>query len=131
MTILVLLLLLQTASSFRLAPLSPSTIIPSSQRSKASIILSLGGPPDPWDDEKGPLDVEPMTDEGQGMGIPKLQVPKLSVPKFDIDIKDITKKLGVVALTVAAFVAIQKIGLIVSGVVTPELSLEDIQNFNL
>ena len=68
--------------------------------------------------------LEPIADTS----LPKLQIPRLSMPKLDIiDFQ----KVGVVVATGIVFVAIQKIGLLVSGVVTPELSAEDIQNFEL
>ena len=74
-----------------------------------------------------PLEPLPIADTS----LPKLQIPKLSMPKFEIDFKEELKKIGVVVATVIAFVVIQKVGLLVSGIVTPELSPEDIAKFEL
>ena len=64
-------------------------------------------------------------------GIPKLKIPqpKLSVPEFDF--KEVLKRVAALAATVAAFVAIQKLGLAASEVFTPELSAEQVRDFTL
>mmetsp|Transcript_21631 Transcript_21631/g.44478 ORF Transcript_21631/g.44478 Transcript_21631/m.44478 type:complete len:124 (+) Transcript_21631:78-449(+) len=64
-------------------------------------------------------------------GIPKLKIPepKLSMPEFDF--KEVLKKLAVLGATVLAFVAIQKLGLAASEVFTPELSPEQVRDFQL
>ncbi len=78
--------------------------------------------PPQYDDREFEVDAE---------GIPKLQIPKpkLAVPEFDF--KEVLKRLAALGATVIAFVAIQKLGLAASEVFTPELSPEQVRDFQL
>ena len=69
---------------------------------------------------------------GDDVGIPKLKLPPLpSLSMPEIDGKETLKKVGVLAATIIAFVIIQKVGLLVSDVYTPELSAEQVRDFKL
>mmetsp|Transcript_40096 Transcript_40096/g.45807 ORF Transcript_40096/g.45807 Transcript_40096/m.45807 type:complete len:127 (+) Transcript_40096:3-383(+) len=64
--------------------------------------------------------------------LPKLKLP--SLPSFsmpEIDTEALVKKVGVAAATILAFVLIQKVGLYVSEIVTPELTAEEVREFRL
>mmetsp|Transcript_38745 Transcript_38745/g.44633 ORF Transcript_38745/g.44633 Transcript_38745/m.44633 type:complete len:150 (-) Transcript_38745:280-729(-) len=65
--------------------------------------------------------------------LPKLKLPSLptSFSMPEIDTEALLKKIGVVAATILAFVLIQKVGLYVSEIVTPELTAEEVREFRL
>ncbi|OEU10801.1 hypothetical protein FRACYDRAFT_220081, partial [Fragilariopsis cylindrus CCMP1102] len=99
-----------SSRSTRAAPLSPESII---------VALHLS---DDNNDNKPQL--------GDDVGIPKLKLPPLpSLSMPEIDGKETLKKVGVLAATIIAFVIIQKVGLLVSEVYTPELSAEQVRDF--
>ena len=101
-----------SSRSTRAAPLSPKSII---------VALHLS---DDNNDNKPQL--------GDDVGIPKLKLPPLpSLSMPEIDGKETLKKVGVLAATIIAFVIIQKVGLLVSDVYTPELSAEQVRDFKL
>ena len=101
-----------SSRSTRAAPLSPKSII---------VALHLS---DDNNDNKPQL--------GDDVGIPKLKLPPLpSLSMPEIDGKETLKKVGVLAATIIAFVIIQKVGLLVSEVYTPELSAEQVRDFKL
>mmetsp|Transcript_5591 Transcript_5591/g.6499 ORF Transcript_5591/g.6499 Transcript_5591/m.6499 type:complete len:140 (-) Transcript_5591:224-643(-) len=127
--LLVLLLSLRTASSFQPAPISISSSRADACSTTSPIILGFSAPP-PFPNDDDMNDDEPLIVIGQ-QSIPKLKLPTLSMPTFDVSIEEIGAKIGYLLATVIAFVVIQKVGLLVSGIVTPELSEEDIRNFKL
>jgi hypothetical protein len=70
--------------------------------------------------------------QGDDVGIPKLKLPSLpSLSMPEIDGKESLKKFGVLAATIIAFVIIQKVGLMLSDIYTPELSAEQVRDFKL
>mmetsp|Transcript_14151 Transcript_14151/g.21603 ORF Transcript_14151/g.21603 Transcript_14151/m.21603 type:complete len:129 (-) Transcript_14151:1741-2127(-) len=74
------------------------------------------------------LDAEPPQEDNEIFveeKVPKLRVPKIG---FSMPSLEDNKILPLVA-TLIAFVVIQKVGLLVAGIVTPEISVEDIQKF--
>lgn len=135
--LIVLLLCVRTVSSFQPAPIRISTLRADACSTTSSIILGFSAPP-PFPNDDDPLldknnnsnDDEPLIPIGQ-QSIPKLKLPTLSLPTFDVSIEEIGAKIGYLLATVITFVVIQKVGLLVSGIVTPELSEEDIRNFKL
>ena len=93
-------------------------------RSPKSVIVALNLSDDNNNDNKPQL--------GDDVGIPKLKLPPLpSLSMPEIDGKETLKKVGVLAATILAFVIIQKVGLLVSDVYTPELSAEQVRDFQL
>lgn len=97
-----------------------------STKSPKSIIVALNLS----DDNNSNNDNKPQ--QGDDVGVPKLKLPSLpSLSMPEIDGKESLKKFGVLAATIIAFVIIQKVGLIVSDIVTPELSAEQVKDFRL
>lgn len=97
--------------------------------------------PDQWnfDDDDGEDNFEITQDTPTTLinpGVPTPRIPKVSVPKLDgildgIDWKIVAKRFAIGVGTVATFVIIQKVGVIASSIVTPELSSEQVSNFRL
>lgn len=74
------------------------------------------------------LDAEPPQEDNEI--VVEEEVPKLRVPKIGFSMPSLEDNNFLpLVLTLIAFVAIQKIGLLVAGIVTPEISVEDIQKF--
>ncbi len=108
---------LGAVSGFQPSARSPAVVTTTTSK------LFLNTPP-----PQQPYDEDDFEVEG---GIPKLKIPKpsLSVPEFDF--KEVLKRIAALAATVAAFVAIQKLGLAASEVFTPELTAEQVRDFKL
>eukprot|EP00536_Pseudo-nitzschia_multiseries_P015141 jgi/Psemu1/311768/fgenesh1_kg.828_\ len=72
-------------------------------------------------------DLDPLP----AQSIPKLKIPKPSLSLPELDFKETLKKVALLGVTVLAFVAIQKGGMILAETFTPELSEEQVRNFVL
>mmetsp|Transcript_59988 Transcript_59988/g.70087 ORF Transcript_59988/g.70087 Transcript_59988/m.70087 type:complete len:142 (+) Transcript_59988:127-552(+) len=134
-SLLFLLLLLRTASSFQFKYTSNFPTSTQKQRFKSNTVLLFLEPGRYFnEDELEPMEPEPIEPEPTMIatqGVPKPRIPKISIPKFEIDKESIAKKFGAVVATVLFFVIVQKVALLASGIITPELSPEDISNFRL
>ena len=101
---------------------------------RSPTILRLNTPPQfDYDDDN--FDASPYG-EGTGgepplptQGIPKLKIPTPSFSMPEIDFKDVLKRVAALAATAVAFVVIQKLGLAASEVLTPELTAEQLKNY--
>jgi hypothetical protein len=110
------------ALPLRLSSIATTTAV----REQPVTILRLNTPPQ-YDDEDNEFDPSPLPAEG----IPKLKLPTPSLSMPEIDFKEVLKKFGILAGTVIAFLAIQKLGLMASEIFTPELSAEQVRDFRL
>jgi hypothetical protein len=123
---------LGVASGFQrhnaLSPLRLATPTPVAGREPV-MILNLNTPPQFDEDYDNEFDPSPQPIPAEGIPKLKLPTPKLSMP--EIDFKEVLKKFGVLAGTVIAFLAIQKLGLTLSEIFTPELSAEQVRDFRL
>ena len=127
---LILALWFESTSGFQQNTISlrASSLTPLAKQN-GPVVLFLNTPPN-YDDNE--FDPSPSGGEQQpAQSIPKLKIPKPSLSVPEIDFKETLKKVAVLAVTVLAFLAIQKGGLILSEVFTPELSEEQVRNFVL
>ena len=105
---------------------------------RSQTILHLNTPPQfPYDDDD--FDASPFGDSKEEPPLPTQGIPKLKLPTppqidfmeilKNMDFKEILKRIAALAATAAAFVAIQKLGLAASEILTPELTAEQVKNF--
>ena len=122
--LLLVALFLGVASGFQQSARSPAmaSVREIRRQHQPTIVLHLNTPPPQYDADD---DFEVQE------GIPKLKIPKpsLSMPEFDF--KEVLKRVAALAVTLAAFAAIQKLGLAASEVFTPELTAEQVREFKL
>lgn len=110
---------LVTASAFQQKSTPCLSSLTASSPLARSYVLLSSMPPN-YDDNE--FDAPPQS-------IPKLKLPTPSMP--EIDVKESLKKFAILGVTVLVFLAIQKGGLILSDIFTPELSEEQVSNFRL
>ena len=91
------------------------------------VILNLNTPPQFDEDYDNEFDPSPIPAEG----IPKLKLPTPNFSMPEINFKELLIKFGILAGTVIAFLALQKLGLTLSEIYTPELSAEQVKDFRL
>ncbi|VEU34451.1 unnamed protein product [Pseudo-nitzschia multistriata] len=133
--LLLLVLCTTTASGFQKSALSSRspTFAQPAKSNGQSVVLFLNTPPN-YDDND--FDATPSGGFDQQQDLPAQSIPKLKIPKPslsvpEIDFKETLKKIAVLAVTVGAFIAIQKGGMILAETFTPELSEEQVRNFVL
>ena len=102
---------------------------------RKTVNLHLNTPPQYDDDDfdSSPFG-EPTMDNEQPLpdtGIPKLKLPTPSFDMPELDFKEILIRFASLVATVVAFAAIQKLGLMASEVLTPELTAEQVKDFRL
>lgn len=112
---------LGAASGFQPSARSPAALTTSSRQQSVKVFLNTPPPQQQYDEDDFEV-------EG---GIPKLKIPKPSLQVPELDVKEVLKRVAALALTAAAFVAIQKLGLAASEVLTPELTAEQVRDFKL
>jgi hypothetical protein len=107
-------------------------------RRQQPVVLFLNTPPQfpQYDDDE--FDVTPFetassnSNEPQPIepqGIPKLKLPTPNLQLPELDFKEVLKRFAALAVTVIAFLAIQKLGLLASEIFTPELTAEQVRNY--
>jgi len=139
---LLLALCFEAVSGFQQCALSvrSSSLTPLS-KGNSPVVRFLSSPPPQYDENEfdstpygGADNYSSSVDQPDALpaqSIPKLKIPKPSLSVPEIDIKETLKKVALLVLTVLAFIAIQKGGLILSEIFTPELSEEQVKNFVL
>mmetsp|Transcript_27008 Transcript_27008/g.30350 ORF Transcript_27008/g.30350 Transcript_27008/m.30350 type:complete len:151 (-) Transcript_27008:132-584(-) len=108
-----------TSTSTGITPTTPGVVV---------VVLNLSMPPQFPNNNNDENDTNLSPTQ-----LPKLKLPSLptSFSMPEIDTEALLKKIGVVAATILAFVLIQKVGLYVSEIVTPELTAEEVREFRL
>eukprot|EP00535_Pseudo-nitzschia_heimii_P006213 CAMPEP_0197187056 /NCGR_PEP_ID=MMETSP1423-20130617/15143_1 /TAXON_ID=476441 /ORGANISM="Pseudo-nitzschia heimii, Strain UNC1101" /LENGTH=149 /DNA_ID=CAMNT_0042638535 /DNA_START=9 /DNA_END=458 /DNA_ORIENTATION=+ len=113
---------------------TPHTTISVTAAVRSPMILRLNTPPQ-YDYDDDDFDATPFGDSTGGepplptQGIPKLKLPTPSFSMPEIDFKDVLKRVAALAVTAVAFVVIQKLGMAASEIFTPELTAEQVKNY--